>query len=198
MTNRYILSIQLALWTKIIFTTEQTQFMFIGARRAVLIGAIGAIVAFIVLFPAIPDLLRGGSELRDVMVSVKNIELENTSKVNNTIPLKVTFEILNKDVKALSNSKIEYTVNANNTNLGNGLLSYEDIPPNGRPQLYPNSPTTLQSTFLFVRTSSNSDFFDKINNSNFVTNFTEWSVNGTAQIDSAFTIYPVEFSSNLR
>ena len=63
--------------------------MFIGARRAVLIGAIGAIVAFIVLFPAIPDLLRGGSELRDVMVSVKNIELENTSNVINTIPLTV-------------------------------------------------------------------------------------------------------------
>lgn len=186
------------MWTKIIFTTEQIQFMFIGARRAVLIGAIGAIVAFIVLFPAIPDLLRGGSELRDVMVSVKNIELENTSNVINTIPLTVTFEILNKDVKALSTSKIEYSVNANNTNLGNGLLSYEDIPPNGRPQLYPNSPTTLQSTFFLGRTSSNSEFFDKINRSNFVTNFTEWNVNGTAQIDSAFTIYPVEFSSILR
>jgi len=172
--------------------------MFIGARRAVLIGAIGAIVAFIVLFPAIPDLLRGGSELRDVMVSVKNIELENTSNVINTIPLTVTFEILNKDVKALSTSKIEYSVNANNTNLGNGLLSYEDIPPNGRPQLYPNSPTTLQSTFFLGRTSSNSEFFYKINSSNFVTNFTEWNVNGTAQIDSAFTIYQVEFSSILR
>jgi hypothetical protein len=172
--------------------------MFIGARRAVLIGAIGAIVAFIVLFPAIPDLLRGGSELRDVMVSVKNIEMVNTGNVINTIPLTVTFEIVNKDVKALSTSKIEYSVSANNTNLGNGLLSYEYIPPNGRPQLYPNSPTTLQSTFLLGRTSSNSEFFDKINNPNFVTNFTEWDVNGTAQIDSAFTIYPVEFSSSLR
>ena len=172
--------------------------MFIGARRVILIGAIGAIVAFIVLFPVIPDLLRGGSELRDVMVSVKNIELVNTSTVNNTIPLRVTFEILNKDVKALSTSKIEYSVSANNTNLGNGLLSYEDIPPNGRPQLYPNSPTTLQSTFLLGRTSSNSEFFDKIDNSNFITNSTEWTVNGTAQIDSAFTIYPIEFSSNLR
>lgn len=186
------------MWTKIIFTTEETQFMFIGARRAVLIGAIGAIVAFIVLFPAIPDLLRGGSELRDVMVSVKNIELQNTSNVIDTIPLTITFEILNKDVKALSTSKIEYSVSANNTNLGNGLLSYEDIPPNGRPQLYPNSPTTLQSTFLLGRTSSNSEFFDKIDNSNFITNFTEWNVNGTAQIDSAFTIYPIVFSSNLR
>jgi LEA14-like dessication related protein len=132
------------------------------------------------------------------MVSVKNIEMVNTGNVINTIPLTVTFEIVNKDVKALSTSKIEYSVSANNTNLGNGLLSYEDIPPNGRPQLYPNSPTTLQSTFLLGRTSSNSEFFDKINNPNFVTNFTEWDVNGTAQIDSAFTIYPVEFSSSLR
>ena len=177
---------------------EQNQTMFIGARRAVLLAAIGAIVAFIVLFPAIPDLLRGGSELRDVTVNVKNIVVENTSNVNNTIPLTVTFEILNKDVKALSTSKIEYSVNANNTRLGNGLLSYEDIPPNGRPQLYPNSPTTLESTFLLTRTSSNSELFDKIHNAEFAANFTEWNINGTAQIDSAFTIYPVPFSSNLK
>lgn len=177
--------------------TKQIQTMFIGARRAVLLAAIGAIVAFIVLFPAIPDLLRGGSELRDVTVSVKNIVVENTSNVNNTIPLTVTFEILNNDVKALSTSKIEYSVIANSTDLGNGLLSYEDIPPNGRPQLYPNSPTTLQSTFLLSR-SSNSELFNKINNAQFMANFTEWTINGTAQIDSAFTIYPIAFSSNLR
>jgi hypothetical protein len=172
--------------------------MIIGARRAILIGAIGAIVAFIVLFPAIPDLLRGGSELRDVTISLESIAIENTSSINNTIPLKVTFEILNKDVKALSTSKIEYGVTANNTHLGNGILSYEDIPPNGRPQLYPNDPTTLQSIFLLSRTSSNSELFDKINNDKFVANFTRWNVNGTAQIDSAFTIYPVTFNSDLR
>lgn len=172
--------------------------MFIGSRRAILIGAIAAIVAFIVLFPAIPDLLKGGSELRDVRISIKNITIENPNLVNNTIPLKVTFEILNQGDKALSTSKIEYTVNANNTNLGNGLLSYEDIPPNGRPQLYPNSPTTLQSTILLSRPNSNSELFDKLLNGKFVTNSTEWNVNGTAQIDSAFTIYPVAFNSNLR
>ena len=172
--------------------------MFIGARRAILIGAIGAIVAFIVLFPAIPDLLRGGSELRDVTVSLESIAIENTSNINNTIPLEVTFEILNKDGKALSTSKIEYAVNANSTHLGNGLLSNEDIPPNGRPQLYPNVPTTLQSIFLLSRTSSNSELFDKIHNDKFVANFTEWNVNGTAQIDSAFTIYPVTFNTDLK
>ena len=172
--------------------------MFIGSRRAILIGAIAAIVAFIVFFPAIPDLLKGGSELRDVRISIKNITIENPNLVNNTIPLKVTFEILNQGNKALSTSKIEYTVNANNTNLGNGLLSYEDIPPNGRPQLYPNSPTTLQSTILLSRPNSNSELFDKLYNGKFVTNSTEWNVNGTAQIDSAFTIYPVAFNSNLR
>ena len=114
--------------------------MFIGSRRAILIAAIGAIVAFIVLFPAIPDLLRGGSTLKDVNISIENISVENSGIVNNTIPLKVTFKIHNGDVKTLSTSKIEYTVNANNTHLGDGILSYEDIPPNGRPQLYPNSP----------------------------------------------------------
>lgn len=171
--------------------------MFIGSRRAILIAAIGAIVAFIVLFPAIPDLLRGGSTLKDVTISVENIAVENSGTVNNTIPLKVTFKLHNGDVKTLSTSKIEYTVNANNTHLGNGILSYEDIPPNGRPQLYPNSPTTVQSTFLLSRSSSNSELFDKIRSDNFVANSTEWNVNGTAQIDSAFTIYPIEFNSKL-
>ena len=171
--------------------------MFIGARRAILIGVIGAIVAFIVLFPALPDLLRGGSELRDVTIGIQNIAIENTNTVNNTIPLKVTFKINNQDNKVLSTSKIDYTIYANNTSLGNGLLSYEDIPPNGRPQLYPHSPTTLESTFVLDRTGSNSALFDKIHDDKFMTNSTEWKVNGTAQIDSAFTIYPIDFRGNL-
>ena len=171
--------------------------MFIGARRAILIGVIGAIVAFIVLFPAIPDLLRGGSELRDVTIGIQNIAIENTNTVNNSIPLKVTFKINNQADKVLSTSKIDYTIYANNTSLGNGLLSYEDIPPNGRPQLYPHSPTTLESTFVLDRTGSNSALFDKIHDDKFMTNSTEWKVNGTAQIDSAFTIYPIDFSGNL-
>ena len=172
--------------------------MFIGSRRAILIGVIGVIVAFIVLFPAIPDLLRGGNDLTNVDITIENIAVDNTDiNNNNTVPLKVTFKIFNRADKALSTSKIEYTLNANNSNLGNGLLSYEDVPPNGRPQIYPNSPTTLQSTFLLSRTDSNSALFEKIQNDNFVTSFTKWDVNGTAQIDSAFTIYPVTFSSNL-
>ena len=171
--------------------------MFIGARRAILIGVIGAIVAFIVLFPAIPDLPRGGSELRDVTIGIQNITIENTNTVNNTIPLKVTFKINNQDDKALSTSKIDYTIYANNTSLGNGLLSYEDIPLNGRPQLYQHSPTTLESTFVLARTASNSELFDKIHDDKFMTNSTEWKVNGTAQINSAFTIYPIDFSGNL-
>jgi LEA14-like dessication related protein len=171
--------------------------MFIGARRAILIGVIGAIVAFIVLFPAIPDLLRGGSELRDVTIGTQNITIENTNTVNNTIPLKVTFKINNQGDKVLSTSKVDYTIYANNTSLGNGLLSYEDIPPNGRPQLYPHSPTTLESTFVLDRTASNSALFDKIQDDKFMTNSTEWKVNGTAQIDSAFTIYPIDFRGDL-
>ena len=171
--------------------------MFIGARRAILIGVFGAIVAFIVLFPAIPDLLRGGSELKDVTIGIQNIAIENTNAVNNTIPLTVTFKIDNQGNKALSTSKIDYTIYANNTSLGNGLLSYEDIPPNGRPQIYPHSPITLESTFVLARTASNSELFDKIHDDKSMTNSTEWKVNGTAQIDSAFTIYPIVFSGNL-
>ena len=129
--------------------------MFIGSRRAILIGVIVAIVAFIVLFPVIPDLLKGGSEAKDVTIGIQNVTIDKSSIVNESIPLKVTFRILNQGDKALSTSRIEYSVNANNTHLGNGILSYEDIPPNGRPQLYPNSPTTLESTILLSRISSN-------------------------------------------
>jgi LEA14-like dessication related protein len=171
--------------------------MFIGSRRVILIAVIGAIVAFIVLFPAIPDLLRGGNDLKSVNISVENIAVENSSIINNTIPLKVTFKVLNEDSKALTTSKIEFTVNANNTHLGNGIISYEDIPPNGRPQLYPKAPTTLQSTVLLGRSSINSQLFDNLHSGNFAPNNTKWNVNGTAEVDSAFTIYPVKFNSEL-
>lgn len=171
--------------------------MFIGYRRAILVAVIGAIVAFIVLFPAIPDLMKGGNDLKNVNISVENIAVENSSIINNTIPLKVTFKVLNQDSKALTTSKIEFTVNANNTHLGNGIISYENIPPNGRPQLYPNAPTTLQSTVLLSRSNINSELFDNLLGENFKPNNTKWNVNGTAEIDSAFTIYPVKFNSEL-
>ena len=73
--------------------------MFIGSRRAILIGVIVAIVAFIVLFPVIPDLLKGGSELKDVTIGIQNVTIDKSSIVNESIPLKVTFRIVNQGDK---------------------------------------------------------------------------------------------------
>ena len=82
--------------------------------------------------------------------------------------------------------------------LGHGVLSYEDIPLNGRPQFSPGQTTTLKSAIILQPSDMNMDVIEKlISNSSDSINSIRWNVNGSSQIESAFVILEKDFSDVL-
>ncbi len=171
-------------------------YMFLSARRVVLFGVIVALVAVIVLLPAILDTLSGQG-ITDVKIAISKVEEMSLNEANKTISLKVVFAFFNPTDKALTTSKIDYNLSGNDILLGKSTLSYEDIPLNGRPQLYPGKTILLSSTFVFVSSATTSSLYEKLSKDHSVARSIAWSVKGEAQIDSAFTTLPKVFESSL-
>ncbi|MFL6394256.1 MAG: hypothetical protein ACJ708_06310, partial [Nitrososphaeraceae archaeon] len=118
--------------------------MFLSRRRMILIGVIGAIVVIIILLPQILTITLPPN-VNSVNINLSNVEMVNPNIANDSgrIELNVYFNVYNPTQQVLTTSKIEYQLFANGMPLGSGILSYEDIPLNGRPQLYYNSTTPL-------------------------------------------------------
>jgi len=170
--------------------------MFLSARRVVLFGVIAAIVAVIVFLPAILVTLSGQG-ITDIKISLNRVEEMSLNDANKTISLKVIFAFLNPTDRALTTSRIDYNLSGNDILLGTNTLSYDDIPLNGRPQLYPGKTIFLPSTFVFTPSAKTSFLYDKLAKDPSVARSMTWTVNGEAQIDSAFTTLPKAFESSL-
>jgi hypothetical protein len=167
--------------------------MFLSARRLLLIGVIAAVVAVIVLLPIILETLSGQG-ITNVRISLEKVQvIPNES--NKTASLQVIFALLNPTEKALTTSGIEYELSANDTLLGNGTVSYQDIPLNGRPQLYPEKTVYIPSTFSVEQSKVTPELYEKLIESK--PGSTTWTVSGVAQIDSAFTTLPKGFESSI-
>ena len=170
--------------------------MFLSRRRIILIVAIAAILSAIILLPLILATFSA-PDINSITIELSKIEVKNITNDNNkSIPLDVFFNIHNPTDKAVTTSKIEYNLIADDKPLGQGVLSYEDIPLNGRPQLLPGLTTTLQSTFELNQSNMNSDIFRVIKNAE-ATKQLKWKVEGVAQIESAFSSSPKQFSDEL-
>lgn len=170
--------------------------MFLSARRVVLFGVIAAIVAVIVLLPAILVTLSGQG-ITDIKISLNRVEEMSLNDANKTISLKVVFAFFNPTDRALTTSRIDYNLTGNDILLGTSTLSYEDVPINGRPQLYPGKTILLQSTFVFMPSAKTSFLYEKLAKDPAVARSMTWSVKGEAQIDSAFTTLPKAFETSL-
>ena len=170
--------------------------MFLSRRRIILIVAIAAILSAIILLPLILATFSA-PDINSITIELSKIEVKNITNDNNkSIPLDVFFNIHNPTDKAVTTSKIEYDLIADGKPLGQGVLSYEDIPLNGRPQLLPGLTTTLQSTFELNQSNLNSDIFRVIKNAEAAKQM-KWKVEGVAQIESAFSFSPKQFSDEL-
>ena len=170
--------------------------MFLSRRRIILIVAIVAILSAIILLPLILGTFSA-PDINSITIELSKIEVKNITNNNNkSIPLDVFFNIHNPTDKAVTTSKIEYDLIADGKPLGQGVLSYEDIPLNGRPQLLPGLTTTLQSTFELNQSNLNSDIFRVIKNAEAAKQI-KWKVEGVAQIESAFSFSPKQFSDEL-
>jgi LEA14-like dessication related protein len=168
--------------------------MFLSRRRIILVGAIAAITIAIILLPLILATVSA-PDINSITIELSKVEVGDIAN-DNAIPLNLFFNIRNPTDKAMTTSKIDYNLIADGESLGQGVLSYEDIPLNGRPQLSPGLTTTLKSTFELSQSNMNSDIFRVIKNAQ-ATEQIKWKVDGVAQIESAFSFSPKQFSDEL-
>ena len=168
--------------------------MFLSRRRIILVVAIAAITIAIILLPLILATVSA-PDINSITIELSKVEVADIAN-DKTIPLNLFFNIHNPTDKAMTTSKIDYNLIADGESVGQGFLSYEDIPLNGRPQLSPGLTTTLKSTFELNQSNLNSDIFRVIKNAQ-ATEQINWRVEGVAQIESAFSFSPKQFSDEL-
>lgn len=168
--------------------------MFLSRRRIVLIAVIAAVAITIILLPLILTITLPAN-LNAVSIALAKVEVVNVTG-SNLINLNVLFNIHNPTEKTLTTSGIDYQLFANNTLLGQGSLSYADVPVNGRPQLLSNSTTTLQSQFQVVNSHPNSQIFKVVQNPARLKHI-KWKVEGVAELESGFSSSSKPFSATL-
>lgn len=173
--------------------------MFLSKRRIVLFGVIGALVITIILLPRIQYFVNAPDvNVIDFNLAAVNISNISNNTNNNNIELSLLFDVYNPSDKSATTSKVEYDLFGDNKLLGHGVLSYEDIPLNGRPQFLPGQTATLKSAIILQPSDMNMDVIEKlISNSSDSINSIRWNVNGSSQIESAFVILEKDFSDVL-
>jgi hypothetical protein len=171
--------------------------MFLSKRRIVLFGVIGALVITIILLPRIQYFVNA-PDVNVIDFNLAAVDISNLSNNTNNIELSLLFDVYNPSDKSATTSKVEYDLFGDNKLLGHGVLSYEDIPLNGRPQFSPGQTTTLKSPIVIQPSDTNIDVIEKLinNQSNSINNI-RWNVNGSSQIESAFVIVRKDFSDVL-
>ncbi len=164
-------------------------------RRGKLV-VIGAGIAAVLILVA--GWLRTIGETNDVMKSVR-IEVDDV-KVKSIdwdmmrMTISIDFRIFNNTDKIVTLSKIEYNVALDGVNLGRDIASYTDVPLVGRAPVYSKGSTVLPHEFTFEYNSNIDNAWNRlIRGESGVT----WSVKGTADIETAFSIIPMEFEDTL-
>jgi hypothetical protein len=158
-----------------------------------LIGAIAAVVVTIIAYPYLLTIFSPEIDVEKVNIDLANVSLQPESS-EQELTLQVTFTLVNNNEVALTTSKIEYELFADGTTVGTDILSYEDIPVNGRPALFSGSPVPLRDFFVLKYSDDEAALFNTI-----LTNSTQlnWRVTGSAIIESGTIFVPKEFSAVL-
>ncbi len=171
--------------------------MFLSKRRIVLFGVIGVLVITIIFLPRIQYFINA-PDVNAIDFKLSSVDITNPSNNTNNIELLLRFDVSNPSEKTATTSKVEYDLFGDNEFLGHGVLSYEDIPLNGRPQFSPGQTTTLKSPIVLQPSDTNIDIIEKlINNQSDSINDIRWNVNGSSQIESAFVIVQKDFNDVL-
>lgn len=170
--------------------------MFLSKRRIVLFGVIGVLAITIILLPRIQYFVNA-PDVNAIDFKLSSVNITNLSNNTNNIELLLLFDVSNLSEKSATTSKVEYDLFGDNELLGHGVLSYEDIPLNGRPQFSPGQTTTLKSRIVLQPSDTNIDIIKKLINNPDSINSMRWNVKGSSQIESAFVILQKDFSDVL-
>lgn len=164
--------------------------MIIGPRRAALIGAIAAVVLVIIFYPIIAIV---PFDVNKVPVDLTEVTMTSGSAEEQRVDLRVTFTVSNNNDVTLTTSRIEYELFADGASLGSYTLSYEDVPPNGRPPFFPGGTLPVSDTIQLEYSDGNAEAFNKLLNNEEIS----WRVQGTITLESALTQLTKPFSDEL-
>jgi LEA14-like dessication related protein len=181
-------------FNSLLYSAILEQIMFLSRRRIVLIAAIAGVAIAIVFLPLILTITLP-TNLNTVSIALAKVEVVNVTG-SSLINLNVFFSVHNPTDTTLTTSGIDYQLFANGTLLGQGSLSYADIPVNGRPQLFSNTTITLQSQFPVVNSHSNSQIFKLIQNPATLKQI-KWKAEGVVDLDSGVSSSSKQFSTVL-
>jgi hypothetical protein len=131
-----------------------------------------------------------------VDIDLSKVEAQ-TYEEDKLVLLDVFFDIYNDAYETLTISKVDYELFADNMSLGKGVLSYEDIPFNGRPGVFPVSNLTVTSPFrIETPESSNGQISSRILENPQIIEQIKWKVKGLATMESLDgSFYTKQFSS---
>ena len=181
-------------FNSLLYSAILEQIMFLSRRRIVLIAAIAAVAIAIVFLPLILTITLP-TNLNTVSIALAKVEVVNVTG-SSLINLNVFFSVHNPTDTTLTTSGIDYQLFVNGTLLGQGSLSYADVPVNGRPQLFSNTTITLQSQFPVVSSHSNSQIFKLIQNPATLKQII-WKAEGVVDLDSGVSSSSNQFSTVL-
>ncbi len=166
--------------------------MFLTTRRIFLMLAVAAVAGAIIVLPYISSLTAVG--LDKVTIELSYVEFVPANSEQRTGQIDIVFHVTNPTDKTVTTSKIEYNLFADNVQLGDSILSFEDIPPNGRPAILPQQSINLTSSFQIVPSQSTEAIFSRIANDPSDIN---WRVQGEARVESAITLEDKQFDDEL-
>ena len=181
-------------FNSLLYSAILEQIMFLSRRRIVLIAAIAAVAIAIVFLPLILTITLP-TNLNTVSIALAKVEVVNVTG-SSLINLNVFFSVHNPTEKTLTTSGIDYQLFADGTLLGQGLLSYADVPVNGGPQLLSNTTITIQSQFQVVNSHSDPQIFKVIQNPATFKQI-KWRAEGVVELESGFSSASKQFSTVL-
>jgi LEA14-like dessication related protein len=165
--------------------------LILGPRRLALIAAIAAVALAIIFYPLI---VSTPIDLEKVNIALSRVVLSSGGEGDQELNLRVTFGVNNTNDFTLTTSKIEYELFADGTSIGTDILSYEDVPPNGRPPFFSGTSVPLSDTFTLRYSDANAEIFNRILED---TTQIQWRASGTSIIESGTTFVTKEFSDEL-
>jgi hypothetical protein len=166
--------------------------LIIGPRRLALIGAIAAVALTIIFYPL---LVQDRIDTDAFKINLTKVVIDKQAPGGQELILRPTFTLINNNTITLTTSKIEYDLLADGQLVTNDILSYEDIPVNGRPVLFPGSVVPLTHPITLQYADEKAQLFNKIANNG---TSIDWTASGSAAIESGTTQVEKTFESTLQ
>jgi len=159
-------------------------------RRGKLV-VIGAAITLVMIFIAgwLRTLGETDEVIKNVRIEIDDVSVKSIDWDNNKMTVTIGFRVFNNTDKIVTLSKIEYNVILDDVNVVRDIKTYTDVPLVGRAPVYSKGSTVLPQDFTFTYSDEIKDAWNRLIRGEAA----EWRVKGSADIETAFSIIPLEF-----